>query len=130
MPTPEARERKYSEAEAWAMVDYCIRNPHFVADQDGPKQCVWDGDPWPCIHEERNANLMVNVEIWRDYYRTAVRAALVAEMVAGVEEAIRKLPEPNLSEDDKVRYAFAGKMAAFAIVLDNLRPTETDNGKL
>jgi hypothetical protein len=63
-------------------------------------------------------------------FRTAVRAALVAEIVAGVEEAIRKLPEPNLSQDDKVRYAFAGKMAAFAIVLDNLRPTETDNGKL
>jgi hypothetical protein len=52
-------------------------------------------------------------------------ATLRAEMVAGVEEAIRKLPEPNLSQDDKVRYAFAGKMAAFAIVLDNLRPTET-----
>ena len=61
-----------------------------------------------------------------DAYRTAVRAALVAEMVAGVE----KMPPRDAAYDDTMRLACVEFFRAdVTCYLHGLAP-ETDNGKL
>jgi hypothetical protein len=80
------------------MVDYCIRDPHFPADRENKREverCAWDGDPWPCIHEERNARLMVNVDIWLDELIAAVRAETLREVRGVVDNLTHSRAHPD-----------------------------------
>ena len=110
MPTPEARE-----LEARDKVTKARRDCEVLAVLDGGALLV----------------MQIRFDTAMDAYRTAVRAALVAEIVAGVENLGRRpvvLGEPyDNGTDDGWNDA---THEVLTLIRATAHPTETDNGKL
>jgi hypothetical protein len=116
-PTPEARER-----EAREQLD---------AGAEAACRQEWGDEPRHPVSQRKYERDLSGWKEELDAYRTAVRAALVAEMVAGVENLGRRpvvLGEPyDNGTDDGWNDA---THEVLTLIRATAHPTETDNGKL